>query len=136
MDEQITIRFCGAADSVTGSRHLVDIGGQRLLLDCGLFQGFKALRQRNWGSFPVPPKSINALVISHAHLDHSGYLPAPAKAGFNGPVYCSRATRDLAELVLLDSAHLMEEEAQHANDNKYSRHQPALPLYTVEDVKR
>jgi metallo-beta-lactamase family protein len=135
MSETFTLKFCGAADTVTGSRHLVDVGGERILLDCGLFQGFKALRSRNWASFPVVPRTITAVVLSHAHLDHSGYLPALAKNGFRGPVYCSHATRDLAELVLLDSAHLMEEEARHANDNRYSRHAPALPLYTVADVQ-
>ena len=128
------ITFCGAADTVTGSRHLVEVDGQRLLLDCGLFQGFKTLRLRNWAQFPVPPESIDAVVLSHAHLDHCGYLPVLIRQGFKGPVFCSPATKDLAELVLLDSARLLEEEAEHANRNGYSKHQPALALYTVEDV--
>lgn len=130
------IRFLGAADTVTGSRHLVDLGGQRLLLDCGLFQGFKTWRERNWQPLPVPAGSIDAVLLSHAHLDHSGYLPVLVKQGFRGPVYCSAPTRDLAEVLLLDSAHLQEEDARRANRRGFSRHAPALPLYTVADAKR
>ncbi len=135
MSETFRVKFCGAADTVTGSRHLVEVGGEKILLDCGLFQGFKSLRLRNWDNFPVVPRTIKAVVLSHAHLDHCGYLPALVKNGFKGAIYCSHATRDLAELVLLDSAHLMEEEALHANKHSYSRHAPALPLYTVADVQ-
>jgi metallo-beta-lactamase family protein len=127
------ITFLGAADTVTGSRHLIDTGNKRLLLDCGLFQGFKALRERNWIGFEamgIAPRSIDAVVLSHAHLDHSGYLPALVKEGFAGPIYCTQATRDLAEVMLLDSAHLQEEDARRANRYGYSRHAPALPLYT------
>ncbi|MBX3607860.1 MAG: MBL fold metallo-hydrolase [Piscinibacter sp.] len=130
------IRFLGAADTVTGSRHLVEIGDQRLLLDCGLFQGFKTWRERNWQPLPVPAASIDAVLLSHAHLDHSGYLPALVKQGFRGPIYCSAPTRDLAEVLLLDSAHLQEEDARRANRHGFSRHAPALPLYTVADAKR
>lgn len=130
------IHFLGAADTVTGSRHLVEIDGQTLLLDCGLFQGFKTLRERNWAPFPVPPREIDAVILSHAHLDHSGYLPALVKQGFKGPIHCSQATRDLAEVLLLDSAHLQEEDARRANRHGFSRHAPALPLYTVADAKR
>ena len=129
------ITFAGAADSVTGSRHVVDVDGNRFLLDCGLFQGFKALRLRNWAVFAVQPRSIDAVVLSHAHLDHSGYLPVLVRDGFTGPIYCTRATRDLAEMMLLDSAHLQEEEAEHANRYGYSKHKPAQPLYTVADVQ-
>jgi len=130
------ITFLGAADTVTGSRHLVEIDGQTILLDCGLFQGFKTLRERNWAPFPVPPSQIDAVLLSHAHLDHSGYLPALVKQGFKGAVHCTQATRDLAEVLLLDSAHLQEEDARRANRKGFSRHAPALPLYTVADAKR
>ena len=130
------IRFLGAADTVTGSRHLVDIGGRRVLLDCGLFQGFKTLRERNWTPFPVPPAQIDAVVLSHAHLDHSGWLPALVRDGFKGPIHCSAATRDLAEVLLLDSAHLQEEDARRANRGGFTHHAPALPLYTRLDAQR
>ena len=130
------ITFLGAADTVTGSKHLVDIGGQRILLDCGLFQGFKVLRERNWAPLPMPVKEIDAVVLSHAHLDHSGYLPSLVKQGYTGPVYASAATRDLCEVLLLDSAKLQEEDARRANKYGYSSHQTALPLYGVTDAKR
>jgi metallo-beta-lactamase family protein len=130
------LHFLGAADTVTGSRHLVEIGDQRLLLDCGLFQGFKTLRERNWAPLPYPPKEIDAVVLSHAHLDHSGYLPVLVKQGFKGPIYCTAATRDLAEVLLLDSAHLQEEDARRANRGGFSHHAPALPLYTVAEARR
>jgi metallo-beta-lactamase family protein len=130
------ITFLGAADTVTGSRHLVEIDGQTILLDCGLFQGFKTLRERNWAPLPVPASEIDAVVLSHAHLDHSGYLPALVKQGFKGAVHCTQATRDLAEVLLLDSAHLQEEDARRANRKGFSHHAPALPLYTVADAKR
>jgi len=132
----LRISFYGAADGVTGSRHLVDIEGLRLLLDCGMFQGYKLWRERNWQPFPVPPASIDAVLLSHAHLDHSGWLPCLVKQGFKGPIYCSPATRDLTELLLLDAAHLQEEDARHANRGGWSRHQPALPLYTTRDAQR
>ena len=130
------LHFLGAADAVTGSRHLVELDGQRLLLDCGLFQGYKALRERNWAPFGIDPRAIDAVVLSHAHLDHSGYLPVLVKQGFQGPVYASPATRDLCEVLLLDSAHLQEEDARRANRYGYSRHETALPLYTKADARR
>ncbi|WP_374673351.1 MBL fold metallo-hydrolase RNA specificity domain-containing protein [Ideonella sp.] len=130
------IDFFGAADTVTGSRHLVTWGGQRVLLDAGLFQGFKVLRERNWSPAPFEPRSLDAVVLSHAHLDHSGYLPVLAKRGFKGPVWCSHATRDLAEVLLLDAAHLQEEDARRANRYGYSRHDKALPLFTKADAKK
>lgn len=130
------IKFLGAADTVTGSKHLIHIGGQRILLDCGLFQGFKVLRQRNWLPFPIPVKEIDAVVLSHAHLDHSGYLPRLIQQGYKGPVYASAATRDLCEVMLLDSAKLQEEDARRANKFGYSRHDKALPLYGTADAKR
>ena len=130
------ISFHGAADTVTGSRHLVHMGGRSILLDCGLFQGFKVLRERNWLAPPAELIEADAVVLSHAHLDHSGWLPALVKHGFRGPIYASPATRDLAEVLLLDSAHLQEEDARRANRYGYSRHAKALPLYTRRDVQR
>jgi metallo-beta-lactamase family protein len=125
------ITFLGAADAVTGSRHLVEMGATRILLDCGLFQGYKTLRERNWAPFPVEPASIDAVVLSHAHLDHCGFLPALVKAGFRGRIFASPATRDLCEVMLLDSARLQEADARRANRAGSSRHAPALPLYTL-----
>jgi metallo-beta-lactamase family protein len=130
------IHFFGAADTVTGSRHLVEMAGSALLLDCGMFQGFKVHRERNWQP-PVPEMlAADAVVLSHAHLDHSGWLPRLVKAGFRGPVVASPATRDLAEVLLLDSARLQEEDARRANRYGYSKHEKALPLYTTADARR
>lgn len=131
-----TLTFLGAAGTVTGSRHLLQMGDYRLLLDCGLFQGVKKLRLRNWDEFPVKPGSIDAVVLSHAHLDHSGYLPLLVRKGFGGPIYCSEATRDLCEILLADSAFLQEADAAYHNRHKTSRHEVALPLYTRVDVDR
>ena len=130
------IHFHGAADTVTGSRHLVEMAGTRVLLDCGMFQGFKVLRERNW--LPPSPDLLgaDAVVLSHAHLDHSGWLPRLVRSGFRGPIYATPATRDLAEVLLLDSARLQEEDARRANRYAYSRHDKALPLYTSADAKR
>lgn len=136
MSNSPTLRFLGAAGTVTGSRHLLEAGGRRILLDCGLFQGVKPLRLRNWAPFPVPPADIDAVVLSHAHLDHSGYLPRLVRDGFRGPILCSPATLDLCRLLLLDSAHLQEADADYLNRHGLSRHQPALPLYTVADAQR
>ena len=130
------LRFLGAADSVTGSRHLIEAGGTRLLLDCGMFQGYKTLRERNWAPLAVPPASIDAVVLSHAHLDHSGWLPVLVREGFQGRVIATPATRDLAEVLLLDSAHIQEEDARRANRGGWSRHKPARPLYGTDDAKR
>ncbi len=130
------ISFLGAADTVTGSRHLIDTHAARILLDCGLFQGFKTLRERNWAPLALQPSSIDAVVLSHAHLDHSGWLPVLVKQGFKGPIYASPATCDLAAVLLLDSAHLQEEDARRANRGGWSRHAPALPLYTVAEAKK
>jgi len=132
----LQVSFHGAADTVTGSRHLVHIGGQRILLDCGLFQGFKVHRERNWAPPSADLLGADAVVLSHAHLDHSGWLPVLVRHGFRGPVYTSAATRDLAEVLLLDSAHLQEEDARRANRYGYSRHAKALPLYTTRDAQR
>ena len=130
------LHFLGAADTVTGSRHVVEMAGQRLMLDCGLFQGFKTLRERNWAPFPVDVRSLDAVLLSHAHLDHSGGLPLLVRAGFRGPIHCTAATRDLCEVLLLDSARLAQEDARRANRYRTSRHVPALPLYTVADARR
>ncbi len=130
------IGFFGAADTVTGSRHVVEIGGERLLLDCGLFQGLKVHRERNWAEPPAALRDCGAAVLSHAHLDHSGWLPVLAKRGWRGPVYASPATIALARVLLLDSAHLQEEDARRANRYGYSRHAKALPLYTRADAER
>jgi metallo-beta-lactamase family protein len=132
----VEIRFLGAAGTVTGSRHLIEAAGRRVLVDCGLFQGLKELRERNRAPFPVDPASIDAVVLTHAHLDHSGWLPVLVRDGFAGPVYCTGATRDLTPILLADSAHLQEEEADFANRHGYSKHRPALPLYTARDAER
>ncbi|CAB3825769.1 Ribonuclease [Achromobacter pulmonis] len=136
MSNRPLLRFLGAAGTVTGSRHLLEIEGRRVLLDCGLFQGVKTLRLRNWAPFPVAPAEIDAVLLSHAHLDHSGYLPRLVRDGFRGPVHCSFATLDLCRLLLLDSAHLQEADADYLNRHHLSSHQPALPLYTVADAQR
>ena len=128
------VTFAGAAGTVTGSRYLVEHDGRRLLVDCGLFQGYKNLRVRNWAPFPVPVASIHATVLTHAHLDHSGYVPVLVRDGYSGPIYASGATLDLCGILLPDSGHLQEEEARHANRRGSSKHQPAQPLYTKADA--
>ncbi len=130
------LTFAGAADTVTGSRYLLDTGARQILLDCGLFQGFKKLRDRNWAAFPMPPREIDRVVLSHAHLDHSGYLPALVRDGFRGRILATEATRELCEILLRDSARLQEEEAEFANRHGYSKHRPARPLYTTADAER
>jgi len=130
------LSFLGAAGTVTGSKYLLEQAGRRVLVDCGLFQGYKQLRLRNWAAPPVALKSLDAVILTHAHIDHSGYLPLLAKNGYTGPVYCSSATRDLCEILLPDSAHLQEEEADYANRRGFSKHHPALPLYTRDDATR
>ena len=129
------LTFLGATGTVTGSRHLLENEGRRVLVDCGLFQGLKQLRLRNWDDFPVPPSSIDAIVLTHAHLDHSGFLPRLAELGFGGRVHCTPATRDLCGLLLPDSGRLLEEEADFANRHGTSKHHPALPLYTEEQAR-
>lgn len=131
-----TVQFCGAAETVTGSMHLVTANGRRVLLDCGLFQGLKALRERNWRDPPFDPKRLDAVVISHAHIDHTGALPLLVRRGYRGPIYCTPATVDLLGVLLPDAAHLQEEEADRANRHKYSKHAPALPLYTDADAQQ
>ncbi len=126
----------GAGGTVTGSKHLLESGSGRLLLDCGLFQGLKSLRLRNWAAPPVDPKTLHAVVLSHAHIDHSGYLPRLCRDGFTGTIYCTAGTLDLLRIMLPDAAHLQEEEAEFANRHRTSKHDPALPLYTVADAER
>ncbi|HEX7240267.1 MAG TPA: MBL fold metallo-hydrolase [Longimicrobiaceae bacterium] len=130
------ITFLGGTGTVTGSKYLVTARGRTVLVDCGLFQGLKQLRLRNREPFPVPPASVDAVILTHAHLDHSGYLPLLVRDGFRGPVYCTPATRDLCGVLLPDSGHLQEEEARFAAKHGYSRHRPPLPLYTREDAER
>jgi len=131
-----SLTFLGAAGTVTGSKHLLDLGDRRILIDCGLFQGLKELRNRNWGAFPIDPARIDAVVLTHAHLDHCGYLPRFIAQGFRGRVFCTPATRELCTLVLPDSARIQEEDARQANRRHYSKHTPALPLYTEIDAAR
>lgn len=130
------LTFMGAIGTVTGSKYLINTGSKKILIDCGLFQGYKELRLRNWSPLPINPKEINAIILTHAHIDHSGYIPLLVKNGFSGKIYCSTATRDLCEILLLDSGHLQEEEAKFANEQGYSKHHPALPLYTHEDAQK
>jgi len=129
------LTFAGAADTVTGSRYLIDTGEAQVLVDCGLFQGFKKLRERNWQPFPMPLRHIEEVVLTHAHLDHSGWLPVLARSGFRGRVLATRGTAELCEILLRDSARLQEEEAEYANRHGYSKHAPAEPLYTVRDAE-
>ena len=128
------LTFLGAAGTVTGSKYLLEAGGSRLLVDCGLYQGVKALRLRNWAPLPVEPASIDAVVLTHAHIDHSGYLPALVRDGFAGRVLCSPPTRELCEILLPDAGHLQEEDAGYANRKGFSKHAPAMPLYTEADA--
>jgi len=131
-----TLRFLGAAGMVSGSRHLLESGRQRVLVDCGLFQGEKQVRERNWARFPVPAESLDAVVLTHGHIDHSGWLPRLVREGFKGPIFATPATADLLGLLLYDSAKCQEEDALYANHKGYSRHSPALPLYDERDVDR
>jgi metallo-beta-lactamase family protein len=130
----MNIQFLGAAKTVTGSKYLVTVDGKKILVDCGLFQGLKELRLRNWRELPFPPHAIDAVILTHAHIDHSGYLPLLVKNGFAGKIYCSAGTHDLCNILLPDSGYLQEEEANRANKYGYSKHKPALPLYTREDA--
>ncbi|MCB1563208.1 MAG: MBL fold metallo-hydrolase [Alphaproteobacteria bacterium] len=128
------LTFLGATGTVTGSKYLLEDDNRKILIDCGLFQGLKELRLRNWEKLPFNPASIDAVLLTHAHIDHSGYLPLLVKNGFDGPIYCSSATADLCDILLPDSAHIHEEDALRANRYGYSKHKPALPLYTQNDA--
>ena len=130
------IHFLGAAGTVTGSRYLLEHAGRRLLVDCGLFQGYKNLRLMNWEAPPFDPHKVDAVVLTHAHLDHSGALPRLVKQGFHGPIHATAATQELCEIMLPDSARLQEEEAGYHNRHGSSRHKPALPLYDEADARR
>jgi metallo-beta-lactamase family protein len=129
-----TVTFLGGAGTVTGSKYLVRAAGRQLLLDCGLFQGLKPLRLRNWDRLLFDPRAVDAVVLSHAHLDHSGYLPILARNGFRGPIHCTPATASLLPIVLRDAAHIQEEDARRANQHSYTKHHPALPLFSAADV--
>lgn len=130
------LTFMGAIGTVTGSKYLLQESGKKYLIDCGMFQGLKELRLRNWDKFPVNPASIDAVILTHAHIDHSGYLPLLVKNGFKGKIYCSEATFDLCKILLPDSAYLHEEDAERANKYGYTKHKPALPLYTQVDARK
>ena len=129
------IQFLGAAGTVTGSKYLLKHNEEKILIDCGLFQGSKNLRFQNWDKFPINPAEINAIILTHAHIDHSGYIPRLVKEGFRGKIYCTPATKELCNILLPDSGYLMEEEAEFLNRHKKTRHSPALPLFTVEDAE-
>jgi len=130
------LQFLGAAGGVTGSKYLFSYGDDQLLIDCGLFQGLKELRLRNWAPVPIDLIRLKAVILTHAHIDHSGYLPRLVSKGYKGPVCATAATCDLLRVMLPDAAHLQEEEARYANRKGYSKHAPALPLYTVQDAER
>jgi metallo-beta-lactamase family protein len=134
-DAHMKLSFLGATGTVTGSKYLLSFNDKKILIDCGLFQGYKELRLRNWSPLPIDPKTIDAVLLTHAHIDHSGYLPLLVKNGFKGDIYCTSGTKDLCSILLLDSGHLQEEEARIANQYGYSKHQTALPLYTVHDAE-
>ena len=130
----MTLTFLGAAGTVTGSRYLVEAHGRRVLVDAGMFQGRKELRQRNWAPFPIEATSLSAVILTHAHIDHSGFLPRLVREGFSGPTFVTAPTRRLLPMMLLDAAHLQEEEARYANKVQSTKHHPALPLFTVDDA--
>ena len=132
----LSLTFLGAAGTVTGSKHLLEVDGRRILVDCGLFQGLKELRLRNWEPLPIDPASIDVVILTHAHLDHCGYLPRLVSAGFRGRIFCTPATKELCSLVLPDAAHIQEEDAREANRHGFTKHAPALPLYTSADAAR
>lgn len=132
----ITLTSLGGAGTVTGSKHLLEADGRRLLIDCGLFQGLKNLRELNWAPLAVKPSSLDAVLLTHAHLDHSGYLPKLVRDGFRGPIFSTHASLSVAELILRDSGHLQEKDAEFANRHGFSKHRPALPLYGVRDAER
>ncbi|UKN00708.1 MBL fold metallo-hydrolase [Paracrocinitomix mangrovi] len=130
------LQFIGGAGTVTGSKTLLSTKEKNVLIDCGLFQGLKELRNLNWEDFPVDPKSIDSIILTHAHLDHCGYIPVLVKNGFNGPIYCTPATAELTEIILLDSAKIQEEDAERAKSHHYSGHLNCKPLYTVDEAKK
>ncbi|MCB1292639.1 MAG: MBL fold metallo-hydrolase, partial [Mycobacterium sp.] len=132
----VTLRSLGGAGTVTGSKHLLEADGKRILVDCGLFQGVKNLREQNWEHLAVEPATIDAVVITHAHLDHTGYLPRLVREGFSGPIFCTDGTAAVAEIILRDSAAIQERDAAYLNKRHATKHHPALPLYDGEDAQR
>ena len=130
------VKFIGGAGTVTGSKTLIESNGIRILIDCGLFQGIKPLRELNWSSLPVLASTIDFVLLTHGHLDHCGWLPILVEQGFKGKIYCSRPTKDIAKLILLDSGKIQEEEASKANKEKYSKHEIAKALYTAEQAEK
>ncbi|MDX2110729.1 MAG: MBL fold metallo-hydrolase [Verrucomicrobiota bacterium] len=130
------LTFLGAAGTVTGSRHFLELNGRKLLIDCGLFQGKKAIRQKNWEPFPIAPSTIDSILLTHAHIDHTGFLPRLVREGFGGKIISTHATADLCKYLLPDTGHLQEEEAKYANKKGTSKHTPALPLFTVQDAEK
>lgn len=131
----VTAKFLGGAGVVTGSKYLIDLGDFEFLVDCGLFQGGRKLREQNWDNFPMPLQDLEAVVLTHAHLDHIGYLPRLVQQGFKGPIYCTEATVSLAKILLLNSGKLQEEEAEYARKKGYSRHENPQPLYTKAEAE-
>jgi metallo-beta-lactamase family protein len=130
-----TLSFYGATGTVTGSRYLLEAKNSKIMIDCGLFQGTKENRQKNWDPFPVNPSEIDAVVLTHAHVDHIGYLPRLTRDGFSGPIICTHATAELSKILLMDSAHLQEEDARWANKKGFSKHEPAMPLFDTKNVE-
>jgi len=136
MESTIELQFLGATGTVTGSKFLLTTGQHRVLIDCGLFQGYKQLRKRNWQALPIDPNTIDGVILTHAHLDHSGYLPLLARNGFSGPIWSSAASRDLCRYLLPDSGFIQEKDAEFANRHHFSKHAKAKPLYTRADAER
>lgn len=132
----LTFTALGGAGTVTGSKHLLSLGDKRILIDCGVFQGLKNLRELNWAPLPIAASRIDAVILTHAHLDHSGYLPKLVRDGFGGRIHATAATCDVAELILKDSGHLNEKDAEYANRKGFTKHKPALPLYSLRDAER
>lgn len=131
----IRVKFLGGAQTVTGSRYLLEIDKTKILIDCGLFQGIKELRKRNWDPFPISAAAIDMVLLTHAHIDHSGYLPKLVKEGFKGPILLTEPTMDLVKTLLLDAGKLQEEEAEYAKRKGFSKHEDPSPLYTMEDAE-
>lgn len=129
------LKFLGATGTVTGSKYLIEHNSKKILIDCGLFQGPKRLRLRNWEDLPININTIDSVILTHAHIDHSGYIPRLVKSGFRGKIYCTPPTRDLCKILLPDCGYLQEEEARYANKRRYSKHKPALPLFTFEEAR-
>ncbi len=135
-NRNFTLQFLGAAETVTGSKYLLTIGDEQLMIDCGLFQGLKQLRELNWKDLPLDASTVKNIVLTHGHLDHVGYLPRFVNQGFSGRIWCTEPTADLVEIILKDSGKIQEEDAEQANYHGYTRHSPALPLYSLADVER